>query len=59
MASWVSAGHGVAEFWECSPAQIHHVLKAHGLIKKKGTIQDALAIFGRGRGVRLPKRPPP
>lgn len=52
----------MAEFWECSPAQIRHVLKALGLIKKKGTASDFVRMMGRVRGVRGPVRtsePPP
>ena len=56
MASWVSAGRSVEEFWECSPGQILHVLKALGLIKKKGTAQDFVRMMGAVRGVKGPVR---
>lgn len=54
----MSAGHPVAEFWECSPGQIVHVLKAHGLIKKKGSAAQLLTILGRHKGVKMRGSPP-
>lgn len=50
---------GPGGFWSHSPGQIVAILKAAGLVKKKGTAADLVRMLGGQRAVRVRDRSRP
>jgi hypothetical protein len=48
----------LSEFWTLTPFQVTHILRAHGLIARKGSANDLMRSLGaKARRVRAPESP--